>query len=373
MGEAIIPQHTLYLFHTTFMKNNLPLWILIAMMPILAHAQITIVETDLAQPGDVVYRYTDTLAVVTQGSGGANQTWNLGNAEVHLTTTTTVSTAASTPYGSAFASSNIAMTNDNASYLYFKQSASAQIATGIAGDFLGTGTPLNVVFNPELTVHNLPRTYGDGFTDTYGIDVTADGAAFNVYQVRFKRMATVVDSADGYGDVITPAGTFGALRTMHKEYLNDSIWIKLLPFAPFQLFDATKDTTHSYVWLAKTTKLAVAELTLDSLGNPDDFTWFTPSLVGIEDAQIPQLAVKMYPNPTTFDLHLVLGEGEIEGENHFRMWDINGKEVFSQTLSMLQNETYTLDVSALPSGFYTWQLQNAATHRSTQGKIQIAK
>lgn len=89
------------------------------------------------------------------------------------------------------------MTNDNASFLYFKQSANAQIATGIAGDFLGTGTPLNVVFSPELTVHNLPRTYGDGFTDTYGIDVTADGTAFNVYQVRFKRVATVVDSADG--------------------------------------------------------------------------------------------------------------------------------------------------------------------------------
>jgi hypothetical protein len=90
----------------------------------------------------------------------------------------------------------------------------------------------------------------------------------------------VYDTPDGHGQLITPIGTYDVLRAKTIGHNLDSMWYKLLAFLPWTFLQATRDTTESYSWLAKETKLAAAEMTLDSLGNPNRFTFTSiePSL-----------------------------------------------------------------------------------------------
>lgn len=345
---------------------------MICLLPAVSMAQITIVETDMAQVGDIINRNTDTLALVVPGNAGANQTWDLSNAVAHQTETTYAVAPSSTPFASGFSASNLALTTDNASYLYFTQNSSSLVADGIGGDLIGTGTPLVVPFNPSLLVQNFPLTYGSTFTDNYGMDVTTDGSAFGVSEIRYKRVAVVKDSTDGWGTVSTPDGTYSALRTKHIEYLTDSIWAKLFPFAPFQLFSSTNDTTVSYNWFAKESKLAVAELTVDSLGNPLQLTWFAPT-VGIENGISAQIEAKIYPIPANNELNISLAENEKAGTYLFTIYSIEGKLLVNEKLNLQIGKAQTLDISKLSAGNYIWGLKNERDLQQSKGKLSVVR
>lgn len=350
------------------------LGLLMACFPLFSTAQITILDTDMAQIGDVISRNVDTLATVSPGSAGANQQWLMTNATVHLTENTSVIAPSATPYANDFPGSNLVMTNDNASFLYFSQNTSTLYTTGIAGDLLNNGSIIKAPFNSTLLVNNFPRTYGSNFTDPYGLDVTTSGTPFGVNQVRYKRASIALDSTDGWGELTTPVGTYNALRVKHVEYIKDSIWVQLFPFAPFSLFQNTKDTTTSYTWLAKETKLAVAELTLDSVGNPKKYTWsLIPPAVGIEKAHISDLSAKMYPMPAAQFAYLTIGNNENEGQYQLEMYSLQGQLLFSQELNMQVHKPTALDVSAFMPGTYIWYLKNNQTGRSMRDKLIILR
>jgi len=348
----------------------------VCLLPMLTFGQITIVSSDMAQAGDAVTRESDTLATVTEGNSGANQTWVMTNVTPRVTETTQVKLASATPYASSFTSSNLAMTNDNASYVYFNQNTNNLISTGLAGDLLGNGSIITAPLNPTLLLHNFPRTYGDNFTDTYGLDVTTSGTSFGVYQVRFKRSATVFDSTDAWGKITTPVGTYNSLRTKHIEYIKDTTWIKLLPISSWTMFSATADTTKSFNWLAKETKLAVAELTFDSLGNPKKFVWskIAPtSGASIENQLSKTIQLEVYPNPAQETLWLKAGGNAKNEEYSFEIYNVQGQLVKSEKIAFQANKAEAIDLRELPAGIYSWKISHSIDNQSSAGRFSILK
>jgi hypothetical protein len=348
----------------------------VCLLPMLTFGQITIVSTDMAQAGDAVTRDSDTLATVTEGSAGANQTWIMTNVTPRVTETTQVKLASATPYASSFTSSNLAMTNDNASYVYFNQSTNSLISTGLAGDLLGNGSIITAPLNPTLLIHNFPRTYGDNFSDTYGLDVTTSGVSFGVYQVRFKRTATALDSTDGWGKITTPTGTYNSLRTKHVEYVKDTTWIKILPISPWSMVSATADTTKSFNWLAKETKLAVAELTFDTLGNPKKFVWskIAPTSGASIDNQLSKaIQLEVYPNPAKETLWLKVGENVKNEDYVFEIYNVQGQLVKSEKVALQANKSEAIDLSELHAGIYSWKMSNITDNQSSAGRFSILK
>lgn len=345
-----------------------------SLLPLASFGQITIIETDMVQAGDVLVRDADTLATVTEGGAGANQTWVMTNAVARVTETTTVSTASATPYANSFPGSNLAMTNDNTSYVYFNQSTNSLVSTGLAGDLLGNGSVISAPLNPTLLLHNFPRTYNDNFTDTYGLDVTTDGTSFGVYQVRFKRMANVSEQTDGWGKLTTPVGTYNSLRIKHEEYTQDSIWIKLLPFSQWSFVSTTKDTTKSFNWLAKETKLAVAELTLDSVGNPLKFTWSRiVSTLNIDNQLSKSIELSAFPNPAKETLWLKVGENAKNEAYTFEIYDMQGQLVQSENIYLEANKTAAIDLKSLAAGMYSWKISNVAHNQASAGRFTLIK
>lgn len=318
-------------------------------------AQITLDQNDMPSVGDNIPRKSDTMTVLPgPGGSGPNQTWNFtATSNYVISENTSVVSVASTPNGNQFGTSNMAMTTDNTNYLYFKNAAQSFSTQGFSGDLLGTGV-INAVFSPDLTLHQFPRTYGSSFIDNYGLNVTVPGQAINplISQIKFKRSSLVKDTTDAWGKITTPHGTYDVLRVHTTEIATDSIFAMPLFPPSWTLVSSSKDTTHSYSWLGKGGKLAIAEMSFDTLGMPKIFKWTElPGIgVGMEENV---LAYSINPNPFVDFIN-------VEGDfcSSLKIIDALGNVLLVP--STLNQGNRMFDTRGLPSGMYflRYQYQN---------------
>ena len=324
--------------------------------------QITIDQSDMPSVGDYIPRKSDTMTVLPgPGGSGPNQSWNFTSLSNYvISENTSVVSVASTPNGNQFGNSNMAMTNDNASYLYFNSNAQSFSTQGFSGDLLGTGV-INAVFNPDLTLHQFPRTFGSSFNDTYVIDVTVPGAAINplLSQIHFKRTSTVHDTTDAWGQITTPHGTYDVLRIHSTETYVDSVWA--LPIFPptWSLVSTNADVSNSYSWVGKGGKLAIAEMSFDTLGAPKIFKWTElPGIgVGIEESGFANLEV--YPNPCKDKLVCIgLNDQEIQ------LYDLLGNEIKIE--KNFTAEGIELNLHNLVNGIYVLETSVNRNKRKTR-------
>jgi hypothetical protein len=300
--------------------------------------------------GDYIPRKSDTMAVLPgPGGSGPNQVWNFTTLSNYvITENTTVVSVASTPNGNQFGSSNMAMTNDNASYLYFNKNAQSFSTQGFSGDLLGTGV-INAVFNPDLTLHQFPRTFGSSFNDTYVIDIIVPGAAINplVSQIRFKRSSMVHDTTDAWGKITTPHGTYDVLRIHTTETFTDSIWAQPIFPPTWSLVSTNSDLTNSYSWVGKGGKLAIAEMSFDTLGLPKIFKWTEFPGIGVGLTENQTSEIKITPNPTSSSGIISIQSCEI-GEK-FTLVNTLGKVVME---GYILTKPLELNLTNLDQGLY---------------------
>jgi hypothetical protein len=312
--------------------------------------QISLDQTDMPSVGDYIPRKSDTMTVLPgPGGSGPNQVWNFTTLSAYvITENTSVVSVASTPNGNQFGNSNMAMTNDNASYLYFNKNAQSFSTQGFSGDLLGTGV-INAVFNPDLTLHQFPRTFGSSFSDTYVIDVTVPGAAINplLSQINFKRTSAVQDTTDAWGQLTTPHGTYDVLRIHTMEVLSDSIWAQPLFPPAWNLVSTSTDTTHSYSWVGKGGKLAIAEMSFDTLGLPKIFKWTEFPGIGVGLTENQTSEIKITPNPTSSSGIISIQSCEI-GEK-FTLVNTLGKVVME---GYILTKPLELNLTNLDQGLY---------------------
>jgi hypothetical protein len=210
-----------------------------------------------------------------------------------------------------------------------------------------------------LLVHQFPRTYGSNFADNYYFQAIVDGSAFGVHSVRLRHRGDVRDTTDGFGTMVTPLGTYDALRVKTTEYSIDSVWVRLFAIAPWTLFDVFLDTTVSYSWLAKETKLALAEMTLDSVGAPARFTFSSipPAVTTGQHLDTQGEEPRLFPVPARHRIHLVRSEAFVNEQAE--VYTLDGRLVDSRRLDGYGPHEW--DVSGWASGTYLMRLVGAHT------------
>ncbi len=262
---------------------------------LIANAQITIVSTDLPTAPTVLPNAVDTVPVgFTAGPKGANQTWDFSGLVQDITENSTHAVPSSTPYGNDFPGTTNAITPDNSNYGYFTKTSSAFTGKGLAGPLLGPGTtPVSVAFNPDFDLYRFPTAYNNAFTGNYGFQEEASGSSVGqpVDRVRLTFTSTYFDTIDAWGTIITPTGSYQALRQKRVERTRTLVEFKLLSFSPWQTAEDIRDTTTTYTWLAKETQGPVLTIAYNtntgaisritySLIPPApvaDFSWTNPS------------------------------------------------------------------------------------------------
>ncbi|MCB9230790.1 MAG: PKD domain-containing protein [Bacteroidia bacterium] len=324
------------------MKKHLYL-VILTLIPCLLQAQITLYSTDIAMVGDTILRAVDTVPAVSEGNPGANQTWDFSGAIDDELVVTRVVTPASTPYSGNYPASNLAMTNDNVNFVFFTLDTLKLDLDGIAGDLLGNGNTVSAEFSPNVTVYQFPLNYGNTQTDNYAFDETVSGNGFDilfgfsVYQIRLQHSAVTFDTVDAWGTVITPYGSYNCLRNKHVEHSTDVISYKLFSFSGWTNYATLTDTATSYNWLGKESGLAIAELTFDSLDNPNRLTYYREApLPGFSVAHQP-LGVEVFTDNSSGKVDNWLwdfGDGNTSSlQNPTHTFGINGTFTVCQTVS----------------------------------------
>ncbi|MFM7663668.1 MAG: T9SS type A sorting domain-containing protein, partial [Bacteroidota bacterium] len=135
------------------------------------------------------------------------------------------------------------------------------------------------------------------------------------------------------------------------ESFTDSVWA--LPIFPptWSLVSTNSDVSNSYSWVGKGGKLAIAEMSFDTLGAPKIFKWTElPGIgVGIEESNVANF--EFYPNPCG-DAITVSVDVEQLGQA-YAVYNPLGKQVLEGTLF---SEHFTINVDELSPGNYTFRI-----------------
>jgi hypothetical protein len=156
------------------------------------------------------------------------------------------------------------------------------------------------------------------------------------------------------------------------EIFTDSI-LALPIFPPvWQLVSVTIDTTHSYSWLGKGGKLAIAEMTFDSLGAPKIFKWTElPGIgVGLEESEMDE-AISIFPNPANEVINLKLTKNINNSSGIFYLYNNMGALVHQEEISY--STIAQVDVKSFPVGMYTWELHFINSTNIKRGKIALLR
>ena len=274
-----------------------------------------------------------------QGAAGANQTWNFAGIGNTGSTTAQFLAVSSTPNGAQFSNSNIASSSSGA-YAYYNSSPSALTLNGIVSPSSG---PIITYSNGEDGLR-FPFTYGNSYTDTWAATFTSG--------VDFFRTGSTTVTADGYGTLITPQGTFtNVLRIHFVQTYHDS--------SDFAEGDYTND---EYFWYKEGIKEALAStytFTSNFAGQTNTSTGgsYASGTVGVQENNTT-LAFVLAPNPAQDKINITLTDinpHQIKG----RIMNQLGQEVSNtENVAYLYGNTMQFDVAHLRNGVYQLQLIN---------------
>jgi len=226
-------------------------------------------------------------------SSGAAATWNYPN----LTQTEVIEINCVAPAGqpgaSNFPGSDFAASIDGGSgevsTSYFNVSGSAASLNGVY--FASADGSISMEYNPALDFVQLPFTFNSTFTQSINALLTADiGTILLIY-----REGTQTVLCDGYGTLVTPAGTFNdVLRIKTTQSFQDS-----LNFMGLVQIEQNEVVTINWISPALNgmSLLHRTESTLNGQTTVNGF-WVDPGSVGINKFSTSAV-LSVYPNPSS--------------------------------------------------------------------------
>lgn len=291
------------------------------------------------------------------GPAGANQTWNLTPFTTAFTNTVNCVTPGSTPYGSSFTNATVASTSTSGTvttYAYIKSSATAMQNYGAAIP-QSTATVVIPYSNPEDFLH-YPFTMGNSYTDTWATTFTlsTSGVTNTTY-----RNGTDSVTADGYGTLTTPDGTFAnVLRVHFVQNYHDSTVITGFPTA--YLGDYRND---EYMWYLNGNHSAIASVS--ALHSVTSFTnsmtysanYLQGVVVGIEQQSAISNSLSLFPNPASSVLNIELNLSE-DQKADIKIINSLGQQVNALTnmQGVQGSNRFKVNVDGLPEGIYFAQV-----------------
>lgn len=292
------------------------------------------------------------------GSAGANQTWNFGTLSPSSTFTYDAVAASSTPNGASF-TANIALYEaTNGIYAYYNTSSSVMSNAG------NDNPTTTMVYSNQEDFLRFPLAYNGSYSDTWN-------SVFVVSSFTFTRSGTTTVTYDGYGTLITPAGTFNNATRIHfVQSYSDTYMGGTITY-----------TNDEYMWYSNGNHYPVAltytltNSTAPGSPNAQGVYLANATTTGIHDLNgMSDSKISIYPNPTSgnvinLDLNLT------ENLNYQTVLIDNlGREVYksSENKGFEGHNSQTIDVSDLANGMYNFVIQSEGKKLMTK-RIVVRK
>lgn len=310
-------------------------------------SQITVTESDLIQPSDIVEQAFDQSFSITHTAAGTDLTWNYAALVEDSVGVFNIGAASWSDGNAEFPDANLSGDdNSGQGNIFLRKSASALDVLGLYGDPVGTGNNDAYAFDPQDRITPLPLTYNTTDQNSYTFEFTFDPGQTGVDSVRVKQLADQDFVADAWGELTTPLGTFEVVRLLKTQITTDSVWA--YSFGMEQLFDSGKDTTYSYSYFTNNPNVRYPLVEYDYDPELDqiigDITWLKAEPTTSLD-EVDLSTFEMYPNPARNEV--VLSSGDIKAD--YLVVDITGKKVLDGNTD---GKEVSVDISSLKQGVY---------------------
>jgi hypothetical protein len=280
------------------------------------------------------------------GTVGANQTWDF--------TTSTFTAAGSQSYEACNASNNCStfpgttvVANTIASsggYAYYAGSSTALSIKGIAAG------SVNIVYSDAEDLYRFPITYGNSYVDTWSATFVSGG-------VNFYRKGNDSVSADGWGTLKTPAGTYpNTLRIKRIQTYTDSANMAGMP-----IIITYKGTVYTWNDIAhKDYLFNTSSLTTTPQGgspSTTSYSRYTTQTVGIPATTRNNINWTVAPNPAR-DRAQVTIDVNTASTIAISLTDVSGRVVRTVPAAILPAGTNKVNISldGLSAGVYSLRI-----------------
>lgn len=330
----------------------------------LLHSQVTITSADLPN-GAVNYEVADALGIDLPDytSGGAGVTWDFSSIESINDDVISYVDISSAPFTYQFLFNSPFTPNYQAThaiegegidlfvasidefFFFFKNTETEYNIVGYGGTV--NGIPIPSQTNPIDVVYALPIEFGDEHesTSAWSVEIPTLGS----YAQSQVRTYTV----DGWGTVITPSGSFEAIRVRMETQTTDNITVEALG----QNFTFDR-VSIAYQWLSPGEGIPVLEVT-ETFGQAT-VRYKTGTQVHISDPTSARQGVSIYPTVTN-DRFTVDG---IKRGDEVTLFDGTGRQI--RTFQ----DGVDCSVSGLTAGWYVVKVQTDSGIHSSRIMVQ---
>ncbi len=278
-----------------------------------------------------------TAGWFSEGTSGTNQTWNNGSLPSTGTSPEACVTVASTTNGASFPSANIGL-QSGTTVSYFNNTASASQNYGY--DASGT---LIIYSNPEDLLH-FPLSYNNTYTDNWAASFVSGGYTYH-------RKGTTAITADAYGTLTTPNGTYTNCMRIHMvQVYTDSVFIASPTVISYN--------NDEYIWYKNGIHSSLAySYTMVANGSTSKNGGYLSSALSVNNIDNSNSILSVYPNPATSFINVQFNLNERK-KTSVKIYNTLGAEMSTSTIEdvFAGINNYKIDVANLPEGIYFVQL-----------------
>jgi hypothetical protein len=298
-----------------------------------ASAQITITAADFAHAGMLVVKNVDSTTTISPGSAGLNQTWDFSNLVPSYTDSVLYMLPAGLPGCNSYPEANLvqkdarvaANYDGSYNYIYYKSTPEGWLVLGqeLKISFWGMSFLWHLSYTPSVVILPLPCTYSSSSIQTT-IWRSYSASWYNGAQLDTSYTETYLTSnqvVDGSGNIITPEGSFAALRVNETITLLDSTYT-YSPGTGWIYDETSTETFHNFRWYANGVG-EVGSIRIDGKKGSNGFSFFkSQTIVGTQNKPVTSDIV-LYPNPVKDQLNI---KSSLPIEN-IEISDANGRIV----------------------------------------------
>ncbi|MBI5916687.1 MAG: PKD domain-containing protein [Bacteroidetes bacterium] len=187
-------------------------------------------------------------------------------------------------------------------------------------------------------------------------------------------------------DLVAPQSTVAPLGTVTNTAQFDLNWSGSDVGSGIQGYNIfyIQNGTDTLLWLGGTTETTAIftgegashyeffSIAVDNVGNTEEAPALpdaeTTVLTGTDEPQNGEFRMKMFPNPATDELMILLEE---PGQFVLRIYNVDGKRLLETQLS--GNNTNRLGIVSIPSGMCYWQVLNGNMEIVKNGKLAVQR
>ena len=315
-------------------------------------AQITITADDFPHAGMLVVRNIDSTTAISPGSAGTGQVWDFSNLVASFDDSTLYMMPGGQPGVENHPNANL-VTKDldydinyegGYNYIFYETTPGGWFVQGqeLKLSFWGMTISWHMFYEPAALILPLPFTYNstNNQTTTWKLYAATGFGGTVIDSVLTINHTTVSQTADASGTMITPEGSFEALRVHQHTEITDSSFKYNAGIG--WVFDNTGFTVlNSYFWYANGIG-EIGSLNLDDKKRGGEFSYFkSGTIVGQEELREAD-KLKIYPVPAYDKLNI---ESALP---------IDKIEIYNPTgaLQMTENKATELNISKLLPGAY---------------------